>query len=119
MIPGWVSDYYAAVDANDFATCFDQWHEEIELQFGSRPPAKGREATRTTLAAAHAPWVSVSHSIRNLWETPDEMTLIEFDATYDLKAGGTKTIPTFTVLHRRDAKIDVLRVYIDESSLNV
>jgi ketosteroid isomerase-like protein len=117
MIPDWVAAYYAAVDANDFASCFEQWHDDIELQFGSRPPAKGREDTRTTLAAAHAPWVSVSHEIRNLWETPDEMTLIEFLATYDLKAGGTKTIPTFTVLHRTDRKIDVLRVYIDEASL--
>ncbi|MEN3284801.1 MAG: hypothetical protein V7607_5941 [Solirubrobacteraceae bacterium] len=45
--------------------------------------------------------------------------LIAFAATYDLKAGGTRTIPTFTVLRRRDGLIGQLHVYIDEGSLLV
>jgi hypothetical protein len=117
-VPDWVGEYYELVDANDFAGCAARFDEDIEVQFGSRPVVRGKQAAGQTLAAAHEPWISVTHHIRNLWEV-DGATLIAFAATYDLKAGGTKTIPTFTVLRRRGELISQLHVYIDEASLLV
>jgi ketosteroid isomerase-like protein len=117
-VPDWVREYYELVDANDFAGCAQRFADDIEVQFGSRPVAHGKQAAGQTLAAAHEPWTSVSHHIRDLWEV-DGATLIAFAATYDLKAGGTRTIPTFTVLRRRAERISQLHVYIDEASLLV
>ena len=115
-VPNWVREYYELVDANDFAGCAARFADDIEVQFASRPVAQGKEAAGRTLAAAHEPWVSVSHHIRHLWQV-DGRTLIAFAATYDLKAGGTKTIPSFTVLRRRGDLISHLHVYLDEGSL--
>jgi hypothetical protein len=115
-VPEWVRAYYELVDANDFAGCAARFADDIEVQFGSRPVAHGKPAAGETLAAAHEPWISVTHHIRNLWQV-DGRTFIAFAATYDLKAGGTTTIPTFTILRRRGDLISHLHVYIDEGSL--
>ncbi len=115
-VPDWVREYYELVDANDFAGCAQRFADDIEVQFGSRPVVRGKQEAGRTLASAHEPWISVSHHIRDLWREGD-VTLIAFAATYLLKAGGTKTIPTFTVLRRRDDLISQLHVYIDEGSL--
>ena len=117
MPPDWVSRFYAAVDAGDGAAALAQMAPDVEVQFGLRELARGRDAVAQTLAAVHAPLAGVRHEFRNVW-TQDEVTICEFRAHYTLRRGGGLTLPSLTVLERGPHGIVALRVYIDESPLH-
>jgi ketosteroid isomerase-like protein len=117
MIPGWVSRFYAAVDAGDGETALAQMAPDVEVQFGLRKLARGREAVGRTLAAVHAPLAGVRHEFRNVW-THEDVAICEFRAHYTLRRGGELTLPSLTVLERGPDGIAAMRVYIDEGPLH-
>lgn len=116
QVPDWVRRFYADVDAGNVAANVALWAPDFELRFGARAPARGHEEAKRTLAAVHEPFDAVSHRFVNVWER-DDTTVCEFEATYALKRGGEITLPTLTVLERRDGKIASMRVYMDEGPL--
>jgi ketosteroid isomerase-like protein len=107
---------YADVDAGRGDAVVARFAPDVELQFGGRPVVTGPEAASATLRAVHEPFLAVSHEIRSVWEQGDT-TILEFRATYALKRGGEVTLPSLTVLHRRDGAIASMRVYLDEAPL--
>lgn len=116
LVPAWLRDHYAAVDANDFEAVGANFDDEIEVRFGNRPPARGREQVAATLADVHAPFRSSEHRFLEVWEQ-GHRTLIAFDVTYFMNDGSEETIETFTILDRQDGLIRRMRVYIDEGVL--
>jgi ketosteroid isomerase-like protein len=107
---------YEDVDAGRGDAVVARFAPDIELQFGGRPVVTGPDAARDTLRSVHEPFHSVSHEFRSVWEHGDT-TICEFRATYDLKRGGVITLPSLTVLQRRDGAIASMRVYLDEGPL--
>jgi ketosteroid isomerase-like protein len=115
-VPDWLREHYARVDANDFGYVLGKFADDIEVRFGIRPPAKGKDAVREVLADVHKPFESSLHRFTNVWEQ-GTTTLVEFDVTYTLNDGSRVTMETFSVLEREDGLIKSLRVYIDEGPL--
>jgi hypothetical protein len=116
-VPEWLRAHYARVDANDFATVLGRFSDEIEVRFGNRPRARGREAAGGLLADVHRSFESSRHRFTNVWEQ-GATTLVEFDVTYTLHDGSTVPMETFTVLERsEEGLIMSMRVYIDETPL--
>lgn len=115
-VPDWLREHYARVDANDFAYVLGKFADGIEVRFGIRPPAKGKDEVREVLADVHKPFESSLHRFTNVWEQ-GATTLVEFDVTYTLNDGSQVTMETFSVIEREDGLIESLRVYIDEGPL--
>jgi ketosteroid isomerase-like protein len=116
MVPEWLREHYQRVDANDFAYVLDRFSPGIEVRFGNRPAARGREAARELLADVHRSFQSSIHRFSNVWQQ-GSTTLVRFDVTYALHDGSTVAMGTFTVLERVDGLITRMRVYIDEAPL--
>jgi ketosteroid isomerase-like protein len=117
MPPDWVKRFYDAVDAGDGEAALGQMAPDVEVQFGARELARGREAVARTLAAVHAPLAAVRHEFRNVW-TDGDTAICEFRAHYTLRRGGEMTLPSLTVLEHSEQGIAAMRVYIDESPLH-
>ena len=116
QVPDWLREHYARVDANDFAYVLGKFADSIEVRFGNRPPAVGREAARQLLADVHRAFESSDHRFSNVWEQ-GRTTLVQFDVTYSLHDGSRVPMGTFTVLEREGGLITSMRVYIDEAPL--
>jgi ketosteroid isomerase-like protein len=115
-VPDWLATQYARVDANDFAAVLGGFSDEIEVRFGNRSRARGRDAVARVLADVHRSFESSRHRFTNVWQQ-GATTLVEFDVVYTLRDGSTVPMETFTVLEREDGLITSMRVYIDESPL--
>jgi ketosteroid isomerase-like protein len=116
MVPPWLQEHYARVDANDFIYVLGRFSNEIVVRFGNRPAATGREAVRELLADVHRHFESSRHLFANVWHQ-GTTTLIQFDVTYTLHDGSQVPMGTFTILDREDGLITSMRVYIDETPL--
>ena len=115
-VPDWLREHYARVDANDFAYVLGRFADSIEVRFGNRPPAVGREAARELLADVHRAFASSQHRFANVWPQ-GSTTLVQFDVTYTRHDGSRVPMGTFTVLEREAGLITSMRVYIDEGPL--
>jgi ketosteroid isomerase-like protein len=116
FVPAWLREHYEAVDANDFAKVGERFAEDVEVRFGNRPPALGREAAARTLADVHAPFRHSFHRFLDVWEQ-GHRTLIAFDVSYEMNDGSEVRIETFTILDTQEGLIKRMRVYIDEGAL--
>lgn len=116
LVTPWLREHYAAVDANEFEKVGARFADEIEVRFGNRPPARGREQVAATLADVHAPFRNSVHRFLDVWEQ-GHRTLIAFEVDYHLNDGSEVTIETFTILDLQDGLIKRMRVYIDEGAL--
>ena len=104
------------MDANDFTYVLGKLSEEVQVRFGNRPPARGKEAARDLLADVHRTFESSYHRFANVWQQGGT-NLVQFDVTYTLHDGSKVPMGTFTVLEREGGLITSMRVYIDESPL--
>jgi ketosteroid isomerase-like protein len=116
LAPGWLREHYERVDANDFAYLGSRFSDDIEVRFGNRPAAVGKEAVAATLADVHRPFRSSLHRFVDIWQQ-GHSTLIAFDVTYSMNDGSEVRLETFTILERRDELIKSMKVYIDEGPL--
>lgn len=116
LAPDWLREHYERVDANDFAYLGERFADDIEVRFGNRPMASGKQAVGATLADVHAPFERSLHRFVDIWQQ-GHATLIAFDVTYFMKDGSEVRLETFTILERRDELIKRMKVYIDEGPL--
>jgi ketosteroid isomerase-like protein len=112
----WLHEHYEHVDANDFAWVGEHLADDVEVRFGNRPPAVGKEQVAATLADVHAPFKHSHHRFVEVWQQ-GHRTLIAFDVTYAMNDGSEVRIETFTILDREDGLIRRMKVYIDEGPL--
>lgn len=112
----WLHEHYRRVDANDFAWLDEQLADDVEVRFGNRPVAVGKEEVGATLADVHAPFDHSSHRFVEVWQQ-GHRHLIAFDVAYSMKDGSEVRIETFTILDREDGLIKRMKVYIDEGPL--
>ena len=112
VIPDWVREHYALVDAAAIDTYVEDFDPDIELRFAGRPPIRGRAAVRDALAAGHQRY-ALEHTVVNCWECGDT-TILEFDVVYTYPDGRTHETPSVAIVHRAaSGLLDSLRVYVD------
>jgi ketosteroid isomerase-like protein len=116
LAPDWLREHYERVDANDFASLGERFAEDIEVRFGNRPVAKGKQAVSATLADVHRPFRHSLHRFVDVWQQAHS-TLIAFDVSYSMNDGSEVHLETFTILERRGELIKSMKVYIDEGPL--
>ena len=113
VVPEWVREHYALVDAAALDRYIDDFAPDVELRFASNPSVRGRDAARTALAAGHAEH-DMAHTVVGCWSVGDT-TILEFDVVYTYRDGHSHTVPSVAIARRNaDGLIDSLRVYVDK-----
>jgi len=113
VVPEWVREHYALVDAAAVDRYIDDFASDVELRFASNPPVRGRDAARAALAAGHAEH-DMAHTVVGCWAVGDT-TILEFDVVYTYRDGHSHTVPSVAIARRTaDGLIDSLHVYVDK-----
>lgn len=113
VVPEWVREHYALVDAAALDRYIDDFAPDVELRFASNPSVRGRDAARAALAAGHAEH-DMAHTVVGCWSVGDT-TILEFDVVYTYRDGHSHTVPSVAIARRNaDGLIDSLRVYVDK-----
>ncbi len=113
VVPDWVRDHYALVDAGDLDRYIEDFALDAELRFASNPPVRGRDAVREALAAGHAEH-DMAHAVVGCW-TVGDTTILEFDVVYTYPDGHSHTVPSVAIVRRgAEGLIERLHVYVDK-----
>jgi ketosteroid isomerase-like protein len=113
VVPDWVREHYALVDAAEVDRYIDDFAPDVELRFASHPPVRGRDAARDALAAGHAEH-DMAHTVVGCW-TAGDTTILEFDVVYTYRDGHSHAVPSVAIVRRSaGGLIDSLRVYVDK-----
>jgi SnoaL-like domain len=110
---GWVTRYYDDVD-NMRMQEFLAWHTpDVTVQFANNPHAHG--STDVSGAIGHFWQVigGLKHNLLHVWEVADGTTVVEAAIDYTRLDGAVVTTPCVTLLHRVEAGIDSVRIFLD------
>jgi ketosteroid isomerase-like protein len=84
---GWIARYYELCGAKDIDGAMEYWDPEGELRFANEAPLVGREAIRTTFKGFVDNWSRETHTLRQIWELPDDVVIFELDVAFRLHDG--------------------------------
>ena len=110
----WFSDLYAHVDAMQLDGFIAGLSAEVNLQVGNNPPMQGREAARGGIGYLFSTIDGIKHTIVNVVEN-NGITCLEATVDYTRKDGKHVTVPSVTMLERKDGLVSSLRIYFDIS----
>ena len=112
----WMTEMFAALDAEGVPGLFPYLHEDVLFRFGSFPAGRGRDVFNETWLAISQPIQSLSHELLDMWES-DESAVCRGNVTYSLKDGRAVTVPFANVFYLRDRKIAEYLIYVDASAV--
>lgn len=107
---------FAAIDAKDTDAFLAYLAEEGVFQFGSAPPARGREQVRAAVDGFLASIDGLRHELTNVFPG-DGAVACEGRVTYRRHDGGEVTLPFCNVFILDGERIAEYRVYIDIAPL--
>jgi ketosteroid isomerase-like protein len=108
----WLRDYYDDVDNMRLQEFVDRHTDDVVVQFGNNPPAVGKEQVAEAIGAFWEMIGGLRHRVVNEFADGDT-TILEATIDYTRKDGAVVTVPSTSILHRRDGLVDQLRVYLD------
>lgn len=113
-VPEWLVAYYTAVDSLDLDAVLALHTDDTTVTFGNNPTAVGKEQMAGAIGGLFSILRGMRHTFVRTWET-DGGTVGVLDArvTYLLVNGASVTVPTASLLTRRDGLISDLRINID------
>ncbi len=111
--PEWVTRYYDDVDHMRMDE-FIAWHApDVTVQFANNPQARGHDQVRGAIGHFWEMIGGLKHNFVNVWEEPDGTAVVEAEIDYTRLDGDVVTTPCVTLLHRGDAGIDSVKIFID------
>jgi ketosteroid isomerase-like protein len=109
----WLRTYYDNVDNMRLDEFVDSHTDDVIVQFGNNPPARGKDEVREAIGQFWMMIDGLQHTFNQVHES-DGTTVLEAQIDYTRKDGQVVTVPCASVLDRvDDGKISALRVYID------
>jgi ketosteroid isomerase-like protein len=112
----WYEEFYACVDAMDIDAVLSRCTPDTTVRFANEPVSEGADAVRVTLTHVWSALAGLQHSIIRVLEG-DDAALVEATVTYNLLDGRRVSLPTATVVERRDGLVAAQRIYADITPL--
>jgi ketosteroid isomerase-like protein len=113
-VPDWIVNYYRAVDSVDLAAVMALHTDDTTVTFANNPTAVGKEQMAAALSGLFAVLRGMRHTFVRTWETDGgAVGVVDARVTYLLVNGAAVTVPTASLLTRRDGLISDLRINID------
>ena len=112
----WYEEFYDRVDAMDIDAMERLCTPDTILRFANHPAQQGRAAMREALGRAWAPLRGLRHEITKVVESGDT-AVVEAVVHYALHDGRIVSIPSATMVQRRDGLVAAQRIYIDLAPL--
>lgn len=102
----------------DIESAMTYFAEDALCRFGNHPPAIGKAAIASAIAADRLnPIARNSFEINEIWEI-DDAVICQMETTHLCDRGKAIAIPCAIVFRMEDDLVREMRVYIDASSLN-
>jgi ketosteroid isomerase-like protein len=111
-----LTEYYAAMEANDPSLYGTYYAEDMMLTFGNSPTITGRQNVLAAFVAVLDKVRSLHHDLVNVWEQDDGGVVIyESVGVWNLFDGTQVSINACTVLTVVDGKFTDQRIYVDNA----
>ena len=111
----WLKENYSATDSLNAEAYAKYLHEDIEVQMGNNPAAKGKDNAIQGIKELWKSLKAMNHHFINVLGTNNEIVL-EAKIDYTRKDDKVVTVPAVTILELSDKKlITSARVFIDLS----
>ena len=112
----WLRDFYDHVDRGGLDAVADLVTEDLEFRIANSPVIRGRDAVISAERAFLTTIAGHTHTIVDVFHDGDT-TFLEAVVTYTRLDGTTLDVPCATLLHRRGALVDSMRVYLDDCAV--
>lgn len=110
-----LTEYYAAMEANDPGEFGSYYAENMTLTFGNSPEIKGRNNIITAFSDKLDEVVSLGHNLVNAWEEEDGVVFFESIGRWTLRGGAVIDIKAASKITIVDGKFVDQRIYVDNA----
>jgi ketosteroid isomerase-like protein len=105
---------FALVDAMDIRGFGELFAEDGRVTFGNAEPMIGRDGIAAGLKQFYKSIAALRHEVVNIWSN-EAHTIAYANVTYRRLDGHQVSVPSATIYHIDDGKIDDYRIFIDLS----
>ena len=110
-----LTDYYAAMEANDPREFGSYYAEDMTLTFGNAPEIKGRENVISAFREALDEVASLGHDLVNAWEEDGGVVFFESIGRWTLRSGPVVEIKAASKITIVEGKFTDQRIYVDNA----
>ncbi len=112
----WLTDLFAAIDAQDMETFLGFLSDDIVFRFGSAEAVSGHDGVAAAVGGFFASIAGLRHTVQKVWTGTDSV-ICEGEVCYTRHNGSELTVPFADSFDMRAGKICGYRIYIDISAL--
>ena len=112
----WLTDLFAAIDAQDMETFLGFLGDDIVFRFGSAEAVSGHDGVAEAVGGFFASIAGLKHTVQKVWSGKDSV-ICEGEVCYTRHDGSELTVPFADSFDMRGDKISGYRIYIDISAL--
>ncbi|MDF3311220.1 nuclear transport factor 2 family protein [Rhodococcus sp. T2V] len=110
-----LTDYYAAMEANNPREFGSYYAENMTLTFGNSPEIKGRDNIISAFGDKLDEVVSLGHDLVNAWEEEDGVVFFESIGRWTLRSGAVIEIKAASKITIAGGKFVDQRIYVDNA----
>ncbi|MFC9336304.1 nuclear transport factor 2 family protein [Arthrobacter sp. NPDC057009] len=110
-----LTEYYAAMEANNPSEFGSYYAENMTLTFGNSPEIKGRENIIAALSDKLNEVESLGHDLVNVWEEEGGVIFFESIGRWTLRSGAVIEIKAASKITVVDGKFVDQRIYVDNA----
>lgn len=110
-----LTEYYAAMEANNPREFGAYYSEDMTLTFGNSPEIKGRENIVAAFSAKLDEVVSLGHDLVNVWEEENGVVFFESVGRWTLHGGAVIEIKAASKITIVDGRFIDQRIYVDNA----
>ena len=112
-----LTEYFAAMEANNPREFGSYYAENMTLTFGNSPEINGRDHIISALSDMLDEVVSLGHDLLNVWEEEGGVVFFEDIGRWTLRGGQVIEIPAASKITIIDGKFVDQRIYVDNAPL--
>ncbi len=110
-----LTEYYAAMEANDPRAYGSYYAENMTLTFGNSPEIKGRENIVAAFSSKLGEVESLGHDLVNVWEEEGGVVFFESIGRWTLRSGAVIEIKASSKITIVSGKFVDQRIYVDNA----
>jgi ketosteroid isomerase-like protein len=112
----WLTELFAAIDAQDMETFLGFLSDDIVFRFGSAEAVSGHDGVSEAVGGFFSSIAGLKHTVQKVWTGTDSV-ICEGQVCYTRHDGSELTVPFADSFDMRADKICGYRIYIDISDL--
>lgn len=113
-----ITDYFAVMEAKDYARLGDYLATDVSLTFANAPTVTGKAVVQAQMAHIGGKVVSLAHPLVNVWREDDGVVIFEVDSVWRFPDGVETTIRACSIFTIADGAFTDMRIYVDNNPID-